>query len=278
MDTEGQTTTTEVEDTGTATDTGASKETTGTGANEDTSAESPYASLATEMGWVPRDKFQGSADDWKDPEAFIRAGRDIQRDTAAQLKSVRATLDNLTRTSASLVEQQVNERVEALRTQHAEAVEAGDAPQALKIAQQIDTTLATAKPTNGPSPEAAAFAERNASWFQKPGNEYATARAIEICNTLAAQGYSDHGTQLRIAEQRIRQEMPQLFRADMNGKPPVGVNAPGNRGAAPSNRQKGFADMPKEAQDIASDMKDRGVIKTTDDYVRNYFANEAGKA
>jgi hypothetical protein len=74
--------------------------------------------------------------------------------------------------------------------------------------------------------------------------------------------------------------MPQLFKDGMNGqrKDPPGVNAPGSRGAPPSNRQKGFGDMPKEAQDIARDMKERGVIKSTDDYVRNYFANEAGKA
>jgi hypothetical protein len=247
---------------------------------EDTGADHPYAPLATEMGWVPKDKFQGNAEDWKDAETFIRAGRDIQRDTAAQLKAVRADLETVARTSASIVEQQVRERVEALRTQHAEAVEAGDADQALRIAQTIDTTLATAKPAAGPSPEAAAFAERNSTWFQKPGNEYATARAIEICNTLAAQGYKDHGTQLRIAEQRLRQEMPQLFKDGMNGqrKDPPGVNAPGSRGAPPSNRQKGFADMPKEAQDIARDMVERKVIKSTDDYTRNYFANLAGKA
>jgi hypothetical protein len=60
----------------------------------------------------------------------------------------------------------------------------------------------------------------------------------------------------------MRQEMPQLFGEQKNGKPPAGVNQPGSRGAAPSNRQKGFADMPKEAQDIARDMVERKVIKS----------------
>jgi hypothetical protein len=245
---------------------------------EDTGSDSPYADLAQKIGWVPRDQFSGPPEAWKPADQFIIDGRAIQSDTAAQLKAVRAELETVARTSASIVEQQVNDRVAALRTQHAEAVEAGDADQALKIAQTIDTTLATAKPAAGPSPEAAAFADRNSTWFQKPGNEYATARAIEICNTLAAQGYKDHGTQLRIAEQRLRQEMPQLFGANGQRKDPPGVNAPGSRGAPPSNRQKGFADMPKEAQDIARDMVERKVIKSTDDYTRNYFANLAGKA
>lgn len=250
-------------------------------APEDTGADSPYAPLAADMGWVSKDKYQGPAEDWKDPETFIRAGRDIQRDTAAQLKSVRAELETIARTSASIVEQQVSERVEALRVRHAEAVEAGDTDAALRLANDIARVKVEAPtPSNSPSPEAQAFAERNSAWFQKPGGEYATARAIEICNTLAAQGYKDHGTQLRIAEQRLMQEMPQLFKDGMNGtrKDPPGVNAPGSRGAAPTSRQKGFADMPKDAQDIARDMVDRKVIKSTDDYVRNYFANLAGKA
>jgi hypothetical protein len=258
------------------TDTGAEDE----GGNADeTGADSPYAELAQKVGWVPRDQFSGPPEAWKPADQFIIDGRDIQRETASRLKTVESQLSTIAKTSASLVEQQVNERVDALRAQHAEAVDAGDAPAALKIAQKIDTTLATATPANtGPSPEAQAFAERNSSWFNQPGQEYATARAREICNTLAAQGYTDHGTQLRIAEQRMRQEMPQLFVDQKNGKPPAGVNPPGSRGATPSNRQKGFADMPKEAQDIARDMVDRNVIKSTDDYVRNYFANATAKA
>jgi hypothetical protein len=246
---------------------------------DETGADSPYAELAQKIGWVPKDQFSGPPEAWKPADQFIIDGRDIQRETSARLKGVESKLDTLTKTSASIVEQTVNERVAALREKHAEAVEAGDADQALKIAHTIDTTIATATPANsGPSAEAQAFADRNSSWFNQPGQEYATARAREICNTLAAQGYKDHGTQLRIAEQRMRQEMPQLFGEQKNGKPPAGVNQPGSRGAAPSNRQKGFADMPKEAQDIARDMVERKVIKSQDDYVRNYFANLAGKA
>jgi hypothetical protein len=280
MDTEGQTTTTEVEDTGTVTDTGADNGGAEAGNNEDTGADSPYADLAQKIGWVPRDQFTGPPEAWKPADQFIIDGRDIQRETSARLKGVEAKLDTLTKTSASIAEQTINERVEALRTQHTEAVEAGDADQALKIARTIDTTLAATPANNGPSPEAQAFAERNSSWFNKPGFEYETSRAFEICRTLAAQGYTDHTTQLRIAEQRLRQENPKLFKDNLNGtrKDPPGVNAPGSRGAAPTNRQKGFADMPKEAQDIARDMVERKVIKSTDDYTRNYFANLQGKA
>jgi hypothetical protein len=182
--------------------------------------DSPYAPLAKDMGWVPKDQFTGSPEEWKPAEQFIRDGRDIQRETSRELKNVRQQLETIARTSASVVEQQVNERVEALTVKFNKAVEDGDNSAAFKISREIDQEVSKVKQpaTSGPSPEAQAFAERNASWFNKPGNEYATARAVEICNMLAGQGYTDHGTQLRIAEQRLRQEMPQLFKQGMNGK------------------------------------------------------------
>lgn len=251
---------------------------------QDSGEDSPYAPLAKDMGWVPRDQYEGPAESWKDPETFIRDGRDIQRETSRELKSVRAQLDTIAKTSASIVEQQVKESVDQLTAKYTKAVEDGDPKEAFRLSREIDTTLASAQPTTtrGPSPDAQGFAERNASWFNKPGNEYATARAIEITNMLASQGY-DQPTQLRIAEQRLRTEMPQLFGKGMNGKPAPGVNAPGSRGSGPSNRQKGFSDMPKAAQDIAIDMAERDVFKTGDVqkskelYARNYFANLEAK-
>jgi hypothetical protein len=259
-------------------------------ANEDPNAAAPpeeqqrddtppeIVELAREIGWTPREEYTGPPEDFKDARTFIRDGRDIQRETSRELKNVRQQLETVARTSASIVEQQVKERVDQLGAQYAKAVEDGDAATAFKLSREIDTTLAAAQPrSEGPPPEAQAFAERNSSWFKKPGNEYATARAIEMSNLLASQGYTEPGAQLRIVEERMRQEFPQLFKAGVNGKPAPGVNSPGSRAASASNRQKGFSDMPKAAQDIAIDMEARGVIKSKDDYARNYFANEAAK-
>lgn len=241
--------------------------------------DSPYAELAGEMGWVPRDKFQGPSEDWKPADEFIRAGRDIQRDTSRELKTVRTQLDNIAKTNASIVKQQVQERFGEVVSRYKKAVDDGDEMTALRLAGELHS-LATPQ-TQGPpqpSPETQSWVERNSGWFKQPGFEYATARAIEICNTLAGQGYTDHATQLRIAEQRLRQEMPQVFQGMKNGKPPAGVHAPGSRGAGPSSRQKGFADLPQKSQEIARDMEERGVIKSRDDFAKNYFANLEGKA
>lgn len=250
----------------------------GEGGEEETNGEdSPYAPLAKEMGWVPKDQYKGDAEAWKPAEQFIRDGRDIQKETSRELKNVRQQLDTIAKTSATIVEQQVKERVQELSDLHQKAVDDGDPAAAFKIAKEI-TTLTTPHAT-GPSQssDAQAFAERNKAWFNQPGNEYATARAVEICNTLASQGY-DHATQLRIAEQRLQTEMPQLFGGGKNGKPAPGVHAPGSRTSGASNRAKGFSDMPAEAQKIARDMADRQVIKNAEQYVEIYWREQDAKA
>lgn len=246
---------------------------------ENNGEDDPLAPVAQKLGWVPKDQFTGNPDEWKPAEQFIIDGRDIQRETSRELKNVRQQLDTIAKTSASIVQQQVEERVNELAQRHQRAVDDGDPKAAFAIAREITALTSDQAPgPKAPSPEAQDFAERNKSWFNQPGNEYATARAVEICNTLQSQGYTDHGTQLRIAEQRLRQEMPQLFGGQKNGKAAPGVNAPGSRTSGASNRAKGFSDMPLEAQKIARDMADRQVIKSVDDYAKNYFANLQGKA
>ena len=244
-------------------------------ANENSNgADSPYAELAQKMGWVPKDQYQGDPETWKPADQFILDGRDIQRETSRELKTVRAQLDTIAQTSASIVEQQVKERVDELTAKYAKAVDDGDATEAFKLSTEIQSLR---KSGSRQSAEAQAFADRNSSWFRKPGHEYATARAIAISNELQAAGYTDHGTQLQIVEQRLRKEMPELFGGQRNGKPAPQVNTPSGRSSGPGNRAKGFADLPPEAQKIAKDMEDRGVIKSKDDYAKNYFANLQAK-
>lgn len=230
---------------------------------------SPYDALAQDMGWRPKEEFQGNPEDWKDAETFIRDGRDIQRSTSQELKALRQTVETIGKTSATIVKQEVDRRVSELTAQHDKAVEDGDSKRAFEIAQDISTTLSTKPTTTAPPAEAQMFADRNKGWFQK--DALATATAIEVCNRLAAQGY-DTKTQLDAAEKEVRRQRPDLF--GMNGsKPAPGVHQPGARAPQRQNGPKGFAEMPAEAQKIASDMVSRGVIPDKDAYAKNYWLN-----
>lgn len=238
----------------------------------------PYAELAQKIGWVPKDQFRGDPNDWKPAEEFILAGRDIQRNTASELKNVREQLEVIGRTSASIVEQQVEVRTKEALERFNRAIEDEDPKAALAASKEIHDLAGRkngADGATGPTPEALTWAQRNSAWFQK--DPLATARAVEICDSLARTGVRDHGAQLKAAEEQVRREFPHLF-GKAEAKPQAGVNAPGNRSPASGNRQKGFSDMPKAAQDIANDMAARGLIPDKEAYVKNYWTMLERKA
>lgn len=237
--------------------------------------------LAQELGWTPKDKFKGPEDQWKPADEFIRAGRDIQRSYASDIKRLSSQLDVMSRTTADILKDRLEEQKAELIEAYNQKVEEGDAAGAFKIGQrltEIDTRAATAPSADIPTSEGQEFAQRHAKWFNV--DAAATARARQICNDLAAQGVRDPAAQLRAAERTIRLEYPEHFEGQQNGQArqrPATVNNPGGRGSPPSNRAKGFSDMPKAAQDVAKGMVERGVIPNTEAYVKRYWQNEEGK-
>lgn len=254
----------------------------GEGAADDT--PEPLKELAREMGWTPREEYSGPPEAYKDARQFIRDGRDIQRETSRELKSLRQTVETIGRTSAAIVEQTVEQRVNALGQQYQQAVDDGDANKAFKLSAEIQRTLAD-KPAapSGPSPAAQSFAEKNGSWFQK--DPLATALAIEVTNRLASQGYPEQA-QLDAAEREVRRVYPHVISGQRNGtKPQAGVNTPGGR--APHNnggRAKGFGDMPPEARRIAEDMAAKPQLSLGDPdafrkrYAENYWREAERKS
>lgn len=235
--------------------------------------QDPVESLARDIGWTPKEEFKGDPEAWKPADEFIRTGRDVQRSLAKELKTIKQTTEAMARTQASLMQQTLADRDAYWASQHQEAVEQGDyeaVDYASRQRQAVQQQYAqTARPviTN----EAAEFAERNKGWFQK--DPLATRRAFEVTEAYAQSGAPPQ-EQLAAAERQIRKEFPELFG---NSKPPPSVNGNGSRTASSSGRKKGFHDMPAEAQAVAKDMAERGIIPNTQAYVTEFFANQTRK-
>jgi hypothetical protein len=236
-----------------------------------TAEANPIEALATELGWAPKDQFRGNPDDWKPADEFIRAGREIQRNLSRDLRGVKETVANMSRTSAALLEQQLERQRAELEARFTSAVEEGD-PEAARAARtQIDRLEASAPTAQAPAPEGQQFAEKHSSWFGK--DREATAYAANRCDHYAKMGLSP-ARQLAAVEQDMKPLFPELFPAPAK-QPPV-VAAPGSRTAATSGRKKSFHDLPAEAQKVAKDMAERTGIKI-EDYVSNYFAQPERK-
>ena len=249
-------------------------------ADDEGGSADPVEALASEMGWVPEDKFTGDKSQWKPASDFIRAGREIQRSYARDLTELRRTVDVMSRTQADLLQDRLAEQKRELTEEYNRRVEDGDAAGAFRIGQQLLDVdrRASSPPPAAPSSEGQEFAERHAAWFNK--DKAATARAIQVCTELAAQGV-DNAAQLRAAERIIKLEYPEYFQGQSNGfgegRTAPTVAKPGGRSTGGGNRAKGFADMPKQAQDVANDMVARGVLKSREDYVVKYWQNAEGK-
>lgn len=236
------------------------------GETEQNDAPNPIEALAAEMGWAPKDQFRGDPEDWKPADQFIRAGKDIQRNMSRELKELKSTVSNISRTSATLLEQQLAERDAYWQRQRREAIESGD-QEAVDHADQQRQQIRAQMPTvQAVDPATENFTQKHASWWQK--DHEATQYAINRAQHYADQGLSA-ARQLAAVEQDMKGIFPDLFPAP--AKAPPSVSRPASRAATTSNRGKSLHDLPAEAQAVARDMVARGVIPNTDVYVTNWF-------
>lgn len=228
----------------------------------------PIETLASDLGWTPRDQFKGNPDDWKPADEFIRAGRDIQKSLSKELREVKSTVSNMSRVSQTLLEQQLRDRDAFWMSKQQEAFEGGD-KDAFEQATQQRTLIQQQAPANQPPPEVQDFADRNAGWFNR--DPMATQYAYQVCEMNK---HLPAGEQLKFAEAEVRKRFPEHFQGQSTQtKDPPQVNAPANRGASRGNGKKGFHDMPRAAQEAAQAFnKNHGV--PLEEYTARYFQRE----
>lgn len=224
----------------------------------------PTASeLAAELGWKPKDQWQGPEDQWKPAAEFIKAGREIQHTYARDVKSLREQMDRMAGVTSKLIEDKAAERDAFWQSKLDEAVEAGDTKAAREIADKMKSADKPTQPQA--NPEVAQWVAKN-GWYNT--DPLAQARAAEISDRLKHLPVSEQLTQV---ERAIRKEFPEHF---PKAKDPPATQTGAARTASPSNRQRGFADMPRESQQVARDMVRRHPDLKLEDFARNYWANE----
>jgi hypothetical protein len=236
---------------------------TGAEAPEEHEVPEPIINLASELGWVPKDQYRGDPDKWKPADQFIRDGRDIQQSTARELRSMREQMDRMSGVTSQLITDKVAERDAYWKTQFNQAVEEGDTDKANRLLEQ--RPVAQAQPGGLPA-ETQAWIAKN-EWYSK--DPLAQARAIEICERLKHLPIAE---QLAQAERGIRKEFPEHFPAP--AKQPPATQTGMSRKAAPSNRARGFADMPADSQTMARDMVRRNPGLTLEAIAKSYWSQE----
>lgn len=233
----------------------------------------PIEAFAREQGWAPKEEWRGNPDDWRDPRDFLKYGMQRGKEAGREMRELRSTVDRIGKTSEALMRRQLDEQRQALESQFADAVENKD-HEGARAAREELTRLDTASVQPSHDGDVQDFMTRNSAWFGQ--NRAATALARQITAEAAAQGVSP-AEQLRMAEEAVKADFPQLFgqqQARTPAKAPA-VNAPATRAAAPAQRAKGFNDLPADAQRAGHDFVKRGMVKTLDDYAKVYLEENA---
>lgn len=239
-------------------------------------ANDPVAPLAMRMGWVPKDQFKGDVSKWKPADQYILDGHDIQTRTSKELREIKSTVDTMSRTTAQIIEDKLAEKQQLLASQYQEAFDDGDAERAFRLSQQMTQLQNAPRPSVGGDPVTKFKAENE--WYGK--DPLASDLAYQTCDRLSKQGFSVE-QQLEAARLAVAREFPDLVpdAAPAARRPTApSVRAPTTRTTAPSNRQKGFHDMPKAAQDTAKRLVESGHLKDVDGYTAKYWQNAGGKA
>jgi hypothetical protein len=238
-------------------------------AKADPSVEAPsLEDIASQMGWVPAEKFKGPEDKWKPADKFIIDGKEIQERQSRELRSIRETVETMSRTQGAIMIDKLAEQHKELSAKYQSAVENGDPDEAWKAANAIRDLQTKAEPNRpSPAPETVAWVEKHQRVKNDP---LAWNRALAV-NDAYARSFpqSTPAEQLAYTEQVLKGEYPALF----DDKPPAGVNAPASRNSgAPRSTGKTAADLPKEAKAQADDLVERKLIPSVDAYAKHYFA------
>lgn len=229
----------------------------------------PLEEIASKLGWVPEDKYEGPKEKWKPADKFIIDGKKIQERQARDLKGIRETLENIKQTSGAIMADKLRETHEKYAQQYAAAVEKGDPDEAWKASNAIRNLQEKANapaPIAGPAPETEEWVKKNGRVMADPRGQLA---ALQICDAYARKNpNSSPAEQLAYTEGEMRREFPHLF----DDKGPASVSAPGSRSsAAPAKGANTAANLPKEAKEHGQDLVERGMIPNLDAYAKHYF-------
>lgn len=107
-----------------------------------TNQEPQYTAIeqeAMEQGWVPKDKFTGDPDQWRDAASFVDRGELFKRidSQKRELKDFRKALADLSKLNKDIRENEYKRALDDLKAQKRKALEDGDADALIEVDERI---------------------------------------------------------------------------------------------------------------------------------------------
>ena len=196
--------------------------------------QDPIIEKAMEMGWRPKEEFEGDENEWIDAGEFVRRRplfdkieslSKAKKHQDREIQEVKQALRLLQEHHAKVAQKSYEQALQDLRKQHKAALEEGNADAVVEITERIADVKAEEKAQSvrqqnvpqQPHPEFVAWVERN-SWYAQDTELRMTADSMGTA--YAANHPELHPTEvLNYVETRIKRTFPEKFTNTNRMKP-----------------------------------------------------------
>lgn len=250
----------------------------------------PSDDEARVFGWVPLEEFKGNKEDWRDSDAFLARGREINgflRKDLDKLKSelsrkdnelseIRSTLQEFAKfhqeTEAKTYQRVLNELKQAKK----EAIEVGDGERVVEIDDQIDEIKASRTTQEPPKVNNNQYEADFTSWLSE-NKWYEEDKQLQI----SANGLIDEVRRenpklvgkafLNAVKDKVQEYFPEKF-VNKNKAKPSAVEGSTGHNSSTGSAKKSYADLPPEAKAACDKFVKTIPNFTREQYISEYFS------
>ena len=242
---------------------------------------------ARKFGWVPQEEFKGDPDTWRDADAFLKRGREINgflrkdldklnnRNAALEneLKEMRDAMQEFSKFHADTAKREYERALRDLRDLKKEAIAEGDGDRVVQIEEAIDQLKAeklpeVKVPQEQPKidPVFVAWRDQN-QWYGS--DEDMTVFADGFAERLRKSNPKLVGQDfLAEVEKKVKATFEKKTVSNRERPSPVDSSTP-SRG---TGSKKSYADLPAEAKQACEKFVKQGLL-TKEQYVKEYFGD-----
>lgn len=254
------------------------------------------------FGWVPREEFRGSDDDWVDAETFVKRGKEINpilrknneilmhklEEKSREIEGIKASVEEFKKFQKEAFERKQQEyevQIAELKTRKKEAIAEGNGDLVVDIDDQIDAIKEEQKAAKQETKENIQEFQQQAkeqqqqftadpelmSWLNRNQWFGSDVEMTDVANGLGAAVRKQFphlsGREfLDKLDEKVAEYFPHKFTKSRGSA----VDSTGNVRGGSGGGKKSYDNLPKDAQEACDRFIKNGWIKNRQEYLDNY--------
>ena len=258
---------------------------------------------ARAQGWAPKEEFRGKESDWIDADVFVQRGREINPILRKNNERIQKELDKAKKDLADLkisaeefkkfLKESTDKKIASYETELAElrekkkqAISSGDGELAVQLDDQMDAVkeakaaakeeakekpkASETKPTDI-NPKIQAWVDEN-RWYGS--NKVMAATTNALAEEIREKNpFFNEDQFLEALDKELEQTFtPEKLGRKVKAKNPMDSGTGSTTGGTGSNKKESYESLPPDAKAACDDFLKSGLIKSKEEYVKNYYS------